>query len=200
MKKVYCFLLLFMTSIVVVGQNQVKGYEKSVEIKGSVGLDDQTDYAFGVSMVNGYRFNNYLYLGAGVGYEYLKGLYYRSYQYIGHSLSTEYDSKDVRNIIQLYARVKANFTRAKISPFASVDLGNSFSLGSSSIKMANGFFFEPAIGCDFRLNEKQTFYCSLGYNHQRYEYDFFNLTYGSTEHKMQKKPSGTLCVHLGLFF
>lgn len=181
---------------------QNRGYEKSIEVMGAVGLDARSDYAFGVSMVNGYRFNNYLYLGVGVGYEYLNGLYYHSYQYGGkYSVSSSYDSKSTQNIIQLYARVKANFTNAKISPFASFDIGNSFNLNSTKeIKMAHGLFFEPAIGCDFRLNDKQTLYVSLGYKYQQYEYEFINTSYGSAGHELEKKPAGSFNVHVGLKF
>ena len=180
---------------------QSSGYEKSVEIKGAIGLDDRTDYDFGVSMVNGYRFNDYLYLGVGVGYEYLNGLYYHSYNSIGKGSSSSYDSKSTQNIIQLYARAKVNFTNAKISPFASFDLGNSFNLDSTDeIKMANGLFFEPAIGCDFKINDKQTFYFAFGYSSQHYEYEFTHATTYDPGHEMVKDPAGSFNIHLGLKF
>lgn len=195
MKKVVITMCLSMFCALSYAQRS--GYEKSVEAKGAIGLDDRTDYAFGVSMVNGYRFNGYLFLGVGVGYEYLKGLYYHSY---GGSSST-YDSKSTQNIIQLYARVKANFTNASISPFASLDLGSSFNFDSTDeIKMAKGFFFEPAIGCDFKISNKQTFYFALGYNQQQYEYEHFTISSYNSGHEIQKKPAGSFNIHVGLKF
>lgn len=193
-KIVLGFVLL---TVCITSSAQSSGYEKAIEVKGAIGLDDRTDYAFGASMINGYRFNDYLFLGAGVGYEYLNGLYYHNYG----GKSSSYDSKSTQNIIQLYVRVKANFTNAKISPFASLDLGNSFNLDSTDeIKMAKGFFFEPAIGCDFKLNDKQTFYISLGYSQQQYEYEFISTAYAVSGHETEKKPAGMFNIHIGLKF
>lgn len=94
-----------------------------------------------MSFVNGYRLNGYLYIGAGVGYEYLDGLYYSSHEYKNAIIgSTNYDSYDVRNLVQVFARAKANFTSNKISPFVSCDIGNTIDTGSNNIKMANGLF------------------------------------------------------------
>ena len=199
MRKVIYTIFLSMSWVLSYAQSS--GYEKSIEIKGAIGLDDRTDYAFGLSMVNGYRFNDYLYLGVGVGYEYLKGLYYHSYNSIGKNSASSYDSKSTQNIIQLYARAKVNFTKAKISPFVSFDLGNSFNLNSTDdIKMANGLFFEPAIGCDFRINEKQTFYFALAYCQQHYEYEFPHATTYNPGHELEKTSAGSLNIHIGLKF
>lgn len=199
MKRILVSICLFATGLLSYAQSQ--GYEKSVEIKGGIGLDDRTDYAFGLSMVNGYRFNDYLYLGVGVGYEYLNGLFYHSYNSVGKYSTSSYDSKSTQNIIQLYARVKVNFTTAKISPFASFDLGNSFNLDSTNdIKMANGLFFEPAIGCDFKTSGKQTFYFALGYSQQNYEYEFTHATTYNPGHELEKTSAGSLNIHVGLKF
>ena len=200
MKRLLLFTTALMLSLSTYAQE--RGYEKSVEIKGAIGLDERADFGFGAYMVNGYRFNPYLFVGAGVGYEFLKGLYYHIYQYKGQYLpSSSHDSKENQSIIQLYARIKANFTNSRISPYVSLDLGNSFNLNSTDeIKMAKGFFFEPALGCDFRFNEKQTFYVALGYNNQHYEYEFISTTLGNAGHEIMDKPSGTFNVHLGLKF
>lgn len=200
MKKVVITMCLSMFCALSYAQRS--GYEKSVEAKGAIGLDDRTDYSFGVSMINGFRFNDYLYLGIGAGYEYLNGLFYHSYESGGkYSTSSSYDSKSTQNLIQLFARIKANFTNAKISPFASIDLGNSFNLDKTDeIKMANGFFFEPAIGCDFKISNKQTFYFALGYNQQQYEYEHFTISSYNSGHEIQKKPAGSFNIHVGLKF
>ena len=60
MRKVIYSILLSISWVLSYAQN--RGYEKSIEIKGAIGFDDRTDYAFGLSMVNGYRFNDYVYL------------------------------------------------------------------------------------------------------------------------------------------
>ena len=88
--------LIFTIAAILVGFSsfaQSKGYEKSVEANGAIGLDDCQKFTFGISMVNGYRINDYFFVGAGVGYEYLEGLHYHSYEYRGGIIGfTNYDS------------------------------------------------------------------------------------------------------------
>ena len=109
-------------------------------------------------------------------------------------------SNDVRNNIKLYGRLKANLTATKVSPFFSVDLGGTIGLSSNSIKMANGFFFEPCFGCDFALSPKQAIYLMLGYNGQGYDYRAFDTTLGSTSDEMRHVLAGKFAIHLGFKF
>ena len=179
---------------------QDKGFEKAIEVNGSIGLDKYTKYTFGANFITGYRFNNSFYIGAGVGYTYLEGLYYSSYEYVSKYNSQKYDSYDARSNLQIFVRTKLNLTSTKISPFILVDLGGTFGLTSNEIKMANGFIYEPAIGVDFKINENQTVYVMLGYKGQQYQYEYFNLTYGDTSDNMYKVNAGSFCFHLGFKF
>lgn len=179
---------------------QNKGFEKAIEVNGSVGLDKCTKYTFGANFIGGYRFNDSFFIGAGVGYTYLEGLYYHSYEYVGKYNSQNYDSYDVRSNLQIFVRTKLNLTSTKVSPFVMIDLGGTFGLTSNEIKMANGFMYEPAIGVDFKINEKQTVYAMLGYKGQQYQYKYFNLTYGDTSIETLKENSGGFCFHLGFKF
>lgn len=190
MKKTALLFLCVFTSLLAAAQN--KGYEKSVEITGGIGVDDMQKFTAGVSMVNGYRFNKYLYVGAGVGYEYLKGLYISSY-INGNSRK----SYDIRSLLKVYGRVKANLSDRKISPFLSIDLGASISLSSNSIKMANGFMLEPSVGADFRTSDNQSVYVMIGYNIQSYQYDYFAIW---SEDGIQNEPAGKFALHVGLRF
>ncbi len=199
MKKIILAVATIFVSFTLFAQN--KGYEKSIEVNGAIGLDDCQKYTFGISMINGYRINNYLFIGAGVGYEYLNGLNYHSYQYKGGLLeSTSFDSYDVRNNIQLFGRAKANLTNTKVSPFIILDLGYNVGLSGNEIKMANGFFFQPSFGCDLAINEKQSVYIMLGYNGQNYTYEWFDTTYGSTGKETKEQLAGKFCFHIGFKF
>lgn len=198
MKRILIIAVLLFASVSMFAQ---KGYEKSVEINGAVGLDDCQKYTFGISMINGYRISESLFVGAGVGYEYLEGLYYHSYEYKGSIIgSTSYDSIDVRNNIQLFGRVKFNLIKSKISPFLTADAGYTIGLSSNEIKMANGFFFQPSFGCDFKIDDVQSVYVMLGYNGQNYTYRWFDNTLGSTDDKMITKLAGKFCLHIGFKF
>lgn len=152
-------------------------------------------------MVNAYRINKTFSVGAGIGYEYLDGLYYSTYEYSSGTGSSYYDSSnDVRNMVKLYGRFKVNLAAAKVSPFLSVDLGTSIGIGSNEIKMANGFYFEPCFGCDIDINEKQVIYLMLGYNGQGYDYKAFDTTLGDSEDEIRHIVAGKFSVHIGFKF
>lgn len=179
---------------------QQKGFEASIEANVGIGLDNCTKYSFGANVIGGYRFSDYIFIGAGIGYSYINGLYYSNYEYISKGNSYSYKSYDVRNNLNVFARAKFNMTKTKVSPFISVDLGGTFALTSNSIKMANGFMYEPALGCDFKLKEKHKVYVMLGYKGMQYQYRAFDTTYGSTDDEMRKTSAGAFCIHLGFTF
>lgn len=198
MKKILLIVaLLFLCEMTYAQQ---KGFEASIEANGGVGLDSCTKYSFGINLIGGYRFSDIIFLGAGIGYTYLNGLYYSSYEYLSKGNSIHYQSYDVRNNLNIFARAKVNMTKTKVSPFISLDLGGTFGLTSNSIKMANGFMFEPALGCDIKLKDEQKIYIMLGYKGMQYKYRAFNNTYGSVGDETRKMLSGTFCIHLGFTF
>jgi hypothetical protein len=50
-------------------------FESSAEFAALKGIGDISNTTFGLSMINGYRFNNYLYSGIGVGLNSSNSLY-----------------------------------------------------------------------------------------------------------------------------
>lgn len=156
---------------------QKKGFEICTEFNAGLGLDEYQKYTFGTGIVSGYRFNKILYVGVGVGYEYLKGLYYHSYEYVSGTIgSLKHNSYDVSNNFQFYGRITANLSSSKVSPFLSFDIGHNLSMAHNEIKMANGPFVEPAIGIEYRLNGLQSLYFMAGYNYQVYQYKSYDMT------------------------
>lgn len=199
MKRVILSAFTLFMGVSLFAQNS--GYEKSIEINAGFPLDEYQKKTFGIGMVNGYRLNDNFSLGLGIGYEYIEGLYYHSYEYKGGIIgSKNYDSYDIRNNIQIYGRIKTNLTSTKVSPFLSCDFGYTIGLSDNDIKMANGLFFEPAFGMDFVLNDDQTIYFTVGYNGQNYDYEFFNLTLGSSGSEILNKRAGKLSVKFGFKF
>ncbi|MFI3324105.1 MAG: outer membrane beta-barrel protein [Rikenellaceae bacterium] len=170
---------------------QSVGYEKSIEINGGVGLDNNSKYGFGISMVNGYRFSDYFYLGAGVGYKSQNSLYFTStinYNY--------YESFDSRNLVQFYARAKANLSNAKIAPFLQLDLGSSIDINSNKeAGTSNGLVVEPAFGVDFKTNDPKTaIYFSIGYNIQSMSYAIIS------DNTVEDSSAGQLVFRVGFKF
>lgn len=179
---------------------QTKGYEKSIEVGGGVGLDKMTKYSISIAMLNGYRFNDYVFVGIGAGYKMIETLYYQSYQH-SRGYSSTYNSFDTKNLIQLYGRIKANLTKSNVSPFLQFDLGTSFDVGSNPNKTAQGVMFEPAFGVDVKLNSsKAKLYFALGYNAQSSKYSFINTTLGDSYSENIKSLSGCLNFKIGFVF
>ena len=167
--KIIVLFLLITASFTIKAQ---KGYEKSIEVGGSVGLDKFTNSSFEIEMINGYRFSDYLFLGAGVGFRYTDALYYQSY-----IASRFYESRDGKYLIPLYARLKVNLTKTKVSPFLLGNLGYTFDVGQNPNKNTHGLMIEPAFGVDFSLSEGKTgLYFLVGFNLQNAEYTYLGST------------------------
>lgn len=198
MKKFVLFACaLFLCGIANAQSNK---FEKNIEANIGIGLDNCTNYSLGLNFIGGYRASNHFFIGAGIGYAYLDGLYYSSYEYLGKGDSDNYSSYDGRSNMQLFARAKVNLTKTNVSPFLSLDLGGTFGLTSNSIKMANGFIYEPAFGCDFKFKDKGGMYIMIGYKGMQYSYRAFNLTYGDTSDETRKKMAGMFNIHIGFKF
>lgn len=199
MRKLFFIITFLIASISSFAQTS--GFEQSVEATGGIGLDKYQKFSFGVNFVGGYRINDYFFVGAGAGYEYLDGLYYTSYEYhSGAGNSYHGTSNDVRNNIKVFGRLKANLASTKVSPFFAVDLGANFGLSPNEIKMANGFYFEPCFGCDFALTPKQAIYVMLGYNGIGYDYEAFDTTLGGAGSEMRHVLAGKFSILLGFKF
>lgn len=205
MKNRYIVAVIFLFSLCSVNvAGRTKGYEKGIEINAAVGLGKLQKYSFGIGTVHGYRFNQYFFLGGGASYEYLDGLYYQSYEYRGRILGSEsYYSDNVENSIKLFGRAKVNFTKTRVSPFIAIDCGYTFNLSSIEIRMAEGVFFHPAVGCNIKVGENQELYIMIGYNAQRYYYKYFSLTdlaYGDSGEKNVKTVAEKINFVLGFNF
>lgn len=160
---------LFMLSLIPFATNvySQKGYEKSIEVGASIGVGEYSNTSFGVSMINGYRLNDYLFIGAGLGIGYsnlLNGVNIDKYK-----TTTEYRTDAY--LIPVYANIKANFSKSNISPFFRLNIGYTFDL-NQYIQDAPGLMIEPAIGVDFKINEKNIIYTTLGFNLQNTAYSY----------------------------
>ncbi len=201
MKKVLLFLsFTFIMALPFCAQAQNKGYEKSIELNGGIPIDKYSKYSLGITMMNGYRFNYFFYLGAGIGYEYFNALYYKSYDYIGSGHSDKYDSFYGKSMLRLFARVKANLSRAKVSPYFAGDFGYTIDFNANDCGSTTGLMFEPQFGIDFKLPEKIGLYLAVGYRGQQNSYTYYNLTYGETGSTEENVLAGLVDIKFGIKF
>ena len=172
-------------------------FEKGFEISGGAGLDGKTRYAAGASFVGALRFNPFLSIGAGVGYQHALALTSKE-TVVGSGLNNKYEHADR---LKLFGRVKGNFTRNRISPFASVDAGTAVKLSKSSLNPVSGFFAEPALGCDFGLQGRQKLAVFVGYQLQNTHYLASLTSEGKVMDVVDKQDfAGILTFHLGFYF
>ncbi len=112
-----------------------RGYSGSVCIGG--GFDDY-GHVFDLMTSHGFQFNNWLYVGAGIGYRNMD------------------NSWDDNNVFLLFANPHFNLPlQSRFSPFLDIHAG-----------LANGFYFSPSLGCRFALNELWGINLSAGYVYQ----------------------------------
>lgn len=126
-----------------------EGYWWSVDlgISPSVKFHEKSLWSSTISFVNGYRFNDYLKLGVGIG----AGYYFANNDVVRDT--------DIKWTMPLFINARGNFVSQdvrEIVPFWSVDLGGA---------IRDGFLFTPSIGC--RIGERRSaFIASIGYSYR----------------------------------
>lgn len=154
MKKLLLFCVMCICTQLVSAQR----YEGSIGALYGFGLNDNVNN-LGFTTEHGYRFNDQLFMGAGIGFVKLE-------QIKGAELDIAY--------IPLYLDIKGYlWNNRKITPFASFDVG-------MALREDGGLLITPAIGCTYRCGRRLGFSLSLGYNRVKiyeYNYDSMNLKF-----------------------
>lgn len=106
----------------------------------------------GAQTVNGYQFSPFFSMGAGIGIHVHSGLV----------------------LVPLFLDLRANFSRNRLTPFASVNIGYSYSRkevtgGVLATDDKGGILFSPAAGMKFFVLPKMALNLSLGFRYQEIE-------------------------------
>lgn len=129
-----------------------RGYRGSIEDGYNLNTDDSKLNIHSVMTIHGYQFNQYLFLGAGVGVEQI------SYNDSGFTYYKNSSNIPVIGDVRLY------FIPRAISPMVDVRYG--YTLGGHK-----GSYFNPSAGVDFSISPRCGFYLLVGYFEYKYEYD-----------------------------
>lgn len=119
-------------------KKSAKGYKGFVETGYSLGIGDYSYNRFELSTSHGYKFNSYLFLGAGVGL-------------------CAYETDDIA--IPFFADFRVNFSKDKITPIGGIKLG--YSLGDFE-----GVYGSIDIGVRFGLSGKKAMTVKFGCTEQ----------------------------------
>lgn len=156
MKRIILLLVFVLTTLSLFGQPK---YEKSIEIGYQIGQSDDYKNYYGIEMINGVRFNDFLSCGIGVGFGKGTFLNWKTKSY----KETEYKLEDdTASFIPIFGRVKVNLTRKKISPFIVGNLGYVMDMGDKSVTNASGIYGEADFGVDIPVSEGSKLYVMVG--------------------------------------
>ncbi len=141
-----------------------KGFGSIVELSSTLASNNLFDNA-SIRYIAGYRFNNQIYMGGGIG----ANIHYYSLP------SDYYDSNNdmllapSRFSTSAFAYFKANFINRRCSPFIAVAVGYNLSKPQTlRLKLTDakystsGIFANPQLGLNFRTSQKSSIYIAIG--------------------------------------
>lgn len=155
-----------------------RGYQQFVEASPKLDFFDSDKGHTGINYIGGWRFNNWLFIGAGTGLEFAHSVSHGARQYVGESAlvfkeSDDYsyygvgiNSEDIGvqrygsiNLISvpLYMHLRTYFMRTAWAPYSSVSIGGRLAPKDSDV------YFDVSLGVDCRANEKLHAYFSMGF-------------------------------------
>lgn len=192
------------------GLHAQPGIRFGADIHGGYALDLNSKHGIGADLVAGWQANDYVFIGAGAGYQMNRALQHHEHT-IFFPTETESDRYDYDkyNRFRFFVRGKANFTRGKISPFTNFDAGLSTTRNVKEEKKfigtvrqpMSGLFFEPAIGCDIQVGGGHQLFVMVGYccqstqfYHSRVKDDMVDASCYPTG------LAGQLTLHAGFMF
>lgn len=147
-----------------------RGFESHVAANSDLMFNDFGNI-FGANYTAGYRFNDYLFLGGGVGFSYYSCHW-------GYTTMYGDDSRYRKSsgyVIPIYAKFRSYFTKTSWKPFFDLSLGMDLCVENfyknindhiySSSSTFPGIHINPALGVSYQLNQKLEIYLSTGFRY-----------------------------------
>ena len=157
------------------GQNVAKNcYRGYVDAGYSIGIGDYEFGRFEVNTSHGYQFNPYIFLGAGVGLHFMP-----SYETPGMNIPL--DVRDSKVDIPVFANIRCNFSKKKVTPFVDVK-------GGTYINNNGGLYANASVGCRFAINKKQAVSVAVGYALEELEFETFARFVSYTSMNYTRNP------------
>lgn len=161
MRKVFLLFALLLAVISSNAQNTAKNcYRGFVDAGYSVGIGDYNFGRFEVNTSQGYQINPYLFIGAGTGLHFMAS-------YKTKDMDIPLDIRDSKVDIPVFANVRCNFLKKKVTPFVDVK-------GGTYVTNSGGLYVNASAGCRFSINEKQAINLSVGYATEKLQFETFD--------------------------
>lgn len=134
-------------------------YRGHFDVGYTAGIGDYELNRYEINTSHGYQFCPYFYLGAGLGFHFMK-----SYETSGMTIPL--DIRESSTEIPVFANIRCNFSKGKISPFVDGKIG-AFTTNNG------GLYANASFGCRFALKEKMGLNVSIGYESEKLEFESF---------------------------
>lgn len=159
MKKIILLLAVVIAAFTTYAQEQSKGYRGFAEVGYGIGVGDYDFGRFSIETSHGYQFNHYIFLGAGLGFQF-------SSKYETKGMEYALDKRDSKVDIPIFANLHFNFLKKKFSPF--VDLK-----GGAYVNNGGGAYVNASAGLRIATTARQAVNISVGYAFQQLEFETF---------------------------
>ena len=159
MKKIILLLAVVLAPFTTYPQEQSKGYRGFAEVGYGIGVGDYDFGRFSIETSHGYQFNHYIFLGAGLGFQF-------SSRYETPGMEYALDKRESKVDIPIFANLHFNFLKKKFSPY--VDLK-----GGAFVNNGGGAYVNASAGLRIATTARQAVNISVGYAFQQLEFETF---------------------------
>ena len=166
MKKQILLFIFTYLPIVVSDQGIQKGYHGFADV-GYCHYISQTDPStFEVTTSHGYQFNPYIFLGAGVGFDFTGKAEW------GDVSGMPYKKRDSKVDIPIFFNARANITKTRICPFVDARVG-------AYVNNEGGIYANLAVGGRYEVDKNKGVSVSFGYELRKVTVQELRLVPGS---------------------
>lgn len=178
MKKFLFFMAVLFTSQMMSAQNTSGScYRGFVDGGYTIGIGDYDFGRFEINTSHGYQINPFIFVGGGLGLHFMP-------EYKTNGMDIPLDQREAKVDIPVFANLRANFNKGKITPFIDGKAG-------TYITNNGGLYLNLSAGCRFAVNEKQAVNISIGYTTEELEFESFsrfvssyNMNYTTSPRKL----------------
>lgn len=165
MRKIMIALLMFF-SLTSQAQSLQKGYRGLVDVGYCHYTSQLAPSTFEITTSHGYQFNPYIFLGAGIGFDFTGKCEW------GEVAGRPYNKRDSKVDIPVFFNARANFTKTKFSPFADVRIG-------TYVNNDGNIYANASIGCRYAINDIIGLSFAVGYEIRKVTVKQINMESGT---------------------
>ena len=159
-------IIMFLLPAIANAQHLKKGYHGSVDVGYNACITQIAPSSLGITTSHGYQFNPYIFLGAGVGFE------YASHCEWGDISGKPYNKREAKVDIPVFFNFRVNFTKTRLSPFVDARAG-------AYVNNEGGIYLNAALGCRYAIRNNMGISLSIGYQMRKVTVDQLEIASGN---------------------